>query len=274
MTKPTQRRRIERVRPGVSRVASRDTLVAEEPLEIRVNGEQFAVTMRTPGHDFELVAGFLVSEGIIGTGDELANMRYCADGVALTENSLNVIDAAVDGAGALWAAGRRRHVYTSSSCGICGLDSIDAVETSSRYDVSADPVPVDTTVLAGLPHRLRQAQELFESTGGLHAAGLFSADGTLLAVREDVGRHNAVDKVVGHAVAGALLPLTGHVLQVSGRASFELVQKAAMAGVPVLAAVSAPSSLAVDLAERLGITLVGFSRAESFNIYTHGHRIH
>ncbi|RLV56772.1 formate dehydrogenase accessory sulfurtransferase FdhD [Aeromicrobium phragmitis] len=273
MTKPTQRRRIERVRVAASRVIGRDTLAAEEPLEIRVDGEQFAVTMRTPGHDFDLVAGFLVSEGIAVGADDIAAMRYCADDTPLAENTFNVIDAAIRGTGSVRAAARRRHVYTSSSCGICGLDSIEAVETATPYDLLADRTTVGEEVIGALPDRLRESQELFETTGGLHAAGIFSPDGTLEAIREDVGRHNAVDKVVGHAYSEGRLPLTGRILQVSGRASFELVQKAAMAGVPVLAAVSAPSSLAADLAERAGVTLVGFSRGATFNVYTHGDRI-
>lgn len=273
MTKPTQRRRIERVRIATSRAVGRDTLAAEEPLEIRVDGEQFAVTMRTPGHDFDLVAGFLVSEGIAVGADDIAAMRYCADDTPLAENTFNVIDAAIRGTGSVRAAARRRHVYTSSSCGICGLDSIEAVETATPYDLLADRTTVGEEVIGALPDRLRESQELFETTGGLHAAGIFSPDGTLEAIREDVGRHNAVDKVIGHAYSEGRLPLSGRILQVSGRASFELVQKAAMAGIPVLAAVSAPSSLAADLAERAGVTLVGFSRGATFNVYTHGDRI-
>jgi len=273
MTKPTQRRRIERVNVATSRRAGRDTLVTEEPLEIRVNGEQYAVTMRTPGHDFDLVAGFLVSEGIARRQGDIAAMRYCADDTPLAENTFNVVDATVRGDGAVRAASRHRNVLTTSACGICGLDSIEMVETVSTYPITDDPISVDQTVLAKLPDRLRAAQELFETTGGLHAAGLFDADGELLAVREDVGRHNAVDKVIGHAHTAGDLPLTGRILQVSGRASFELVQKAAMAGIPLLTAVSAPSSLAADLAARMDMTLVGFSRGHSFNIYSRGDRV-
>lgn len=271
MTKPIQRRRLHRVEVGVGTTPAHDSLAAEEPLEIRVAGASFAVTMRTPGHDFDLVAGFLVSEGVVSRADQLRTMIYCT-GVE-EENTYNVIDVGVSGPGALTVASRERHVYTSSSCGVCGLASIDAVATTSSFDVSADDVRVDATMLAALPDRLREQQVVFERTGGLHAAGLFTADGDTLAVREDVGRHNAVDKVVGHALRADTLPLAGTALQVSGRASFELVQKAAMAGVPVLAAVSAPSSLAVDLAERLGVTVVGFSRGSSFNVYTHPERV-
>ncbi|MCR4513526.1 formate dehydrogenase accessory sulfurtransferase FdhD [Aeromicrobium sp. 50.2.37] len=271
MTKPVQRRRILRVEVGVGATPRHDSLAAEEPLEIRVGGTSFAVTMRTPGHDFDLVAGFLVSEGVVTAPADLRSMIYCAPD--LEENTYNVIDVGVSGAGGVVAAGRERNVYTSSSCGVCGLASIDAVATTSAFDVADDAVRVDAKVLGALPDRLRDQQAVFERTGGLHAAGLFSSAGEALAVREDVGRHNAVDKVVGQALREDRLPLTGSVLQVSGRASFELVQKAAMAGVPVLAAVSAPSSLAVDLADRLGVTLVGFSRGTTFNVYTHPERV-
>ena len=291
MTKPVQRRRILRVEVGVGATPRHDSLAAEEPLEIRVGGTSFAVTMRTPGHDFDLVAGFLVSEGVVTSPADLRTMIYCAQSPtpptargflspveghprqALEENTYNVIDVGVTGAGTVVAASRERNVYTSSSCGVCGLASIDAVATTSAFDVSADAVRVEAKVLGALPDLLRDQQAVFERTGGLHAAGLFSSTGEALAVREDVGRHNAVDKVVGQALREDRLPLAGSVLQVSGRVSFELVQKAAMAGVPVLAAVSAPSSLAVDLADRLGVTLVGFSRGTTFNVYTHPERV-
>jgi FdhD protein len=283
VTKPAQRRRIVRVEVGVGSAPRHDSLATEEPLEIRVAGTSFAVTMRTPGHDFDLVAGFLVSEGVITRTEQLRRMRYCAASSTPPnarhprrveeENTYNVIDVDVAGPGALVAASRERHVYTSSSCGVCGLASIDAVATTSAFDVAADQVRVDAKVVGALPDRLRELQDVFERTGGLHAAGLFTTEGDPVVVREDVGRHNAVDKVVGRALRDDRLPLSGTVLQVSGRASFELVQKAAMAGVPVLAAVSAPSSLAVDLAERLGVTLVGFSRGRTFNVYARPERV-
>ena len=269
MTKPVQRRRLTRVEDGERR-PRHDSLATEEPLEIRVNGSAFAVTMRTPGDDFDLVAGFCVSEGIAAKPEDLHAMRYCA---GEQENTYNIIDVGVPAAGAVVAAVRERHVYTSSSCGVCGLASIDAVATTSRFEVADDDVTVGTATIAALPDRLRTEQQIFDSTGGVHAAGLFTPEGEALCVREDVGRHNAVDKVVGWAWREDRLPLDGTVLQVSGRASFELVQKAAMAGIPVLAAVSAPSSLAVDLAERSGITVVGFSRGTSFNVYAHPERI-
>ena len=230
-----------------------DTLAVEEPLEIRVDGRAVSITMRTPGDDLDLALGFLTTEGA-----EVATATTCAD---------NVVEVTVHAMPDL-----QRNFYTSSSCGLCGKASIDAVRTASRYDVRSDEAPVDPAALVTLPGRLRAAQRAFDKTGGLHAAGLFR-DGELLCVREDVGRHNAVDKVVGWAVQRELLPLTGTVLQVSGRASFELVQKALMAGIPVLAAVSAPSSLAVELADEAGMTLIGFLRGPSYNIYTGAHRL-
>lgn len=272
MTKPVQRRRVLGV--DLSEEASsrprHDSLATEEPLEIRVGGTSLAVTMRTPGHDFDLVAGFLVSEGLVAATEQLSAMRYCA---GTDPNTYNVIDTAVTGPGAAAVGARERHVYTTSSCGVCGLASIDAVETTSSFDVARDAVRVDAHVVAGLPDALREAQGVFERTGGVHAAGLFTPAGETVCVREDVGRHNAVDKVVGWAVREGRLPLGGHVLQVSGRVSFELVQKAAMAGIPVLTAVSAPSSLAVDLADRLGVTIAAFVRGRRFNVYTHPERI-
>ena len=249
-----------------------DTLAAEEPLEIRVGGRQLAVTMRTPGDDFDLVAGFLVSEGIVTEPENLVSMRYCAGTDEDGRNTYNVIDAEVAGDRDLERAAR--NVYTTSSCGICGKASIDAVRVDSPYDLTdgAD-LRISPQTVVSLPDTLRGSQQIFDRTGGLHAAGLFTADGELLSLREDVGRHNAVDKVVGAALREGQLPLSRTVLQVSGRASFELVQKAAMAGIPVLSAVSAPSSLAVDLAAELGITLLGFVRAPTFTIYAGADRV-
>ena len=244
-----------------------DTLAVEEPLEIRVGGEPLAVTMRTPGHDVELAAGFLVSEAIIAQGTG-------AGAAGATENTYNVLDVALAAGVALPAADAARRFYTTSSCGVCGKASIDAVETVSAHDVAGDPLEVDAAFLLSLPDRLRDEQAVFTKTGGLHAAALFDGvSGELLVAREDVGRHNAVDKVVGWAVLADRLPLSGTVLQVSGRASFELVQKAAMAGIPVLSAVSAPSSLAVELAEARGLTLAGFVRGSSLNVYTGAQRV-
>ena len=243
--------------------ARADLLAVEEPLEIRLNGDPLTVTMRTPGDDIDLAAGFLTTEGAVSRPADITEIRMCDE---------NVADVTL-ATGVAGLAGVRRNFLTTSACGVCGKDSIESVRVRCGYDVSADPVQVDPGVLAGLPGSLRKAQRVFASTGGLHAAGLFRADGTLLALREDVGRHNAVDKIVGWALQGGQLPLTGCVLLVSGRASFELVQKAAVAGIPVLAAVSAPSSLAAELAEESGLTLVGFLRGQSMNVYTGTHRL-
>ena len=248
-----------------------DTLVAEEPLEIRVGRAPLAVTMRTPGHDLDLALGFLLTEGVIGTADDVRTAQLCAS--TDTPNTYNVADVVLSAGVPAPLTDPTRNFYTTSSCGVCGKASIDAVRTRSRYPVEADEVRVAARVLTGLPDILRRAQRTFDTTGGLHAAGLFTVDGRLVVAREDVGRHNAVDKVVGWAVRERRLPLAGHVLVVSGRASFELVQKAWMAGVPILAAVSAPSSLAVELAEEAGLTVAGFVRGTSMNVYTRADRV-
>ncbi|NLT25823.1 MAG: formate dehydrogenase accessory sulfurtransferase FdhD [Microbacteriaceae bacterium] len=271
MGRVTQRRRALVVRADGSATPRRETLAGEEPLEIRVNGRPLAVTMRTPGDDFDLVAGNLVSEGFVGRADELAVMRYCGGAVVDGTNTYNVIEASVLGLDPASIAERR--VVTTSACGVCGTTSIDEVRRQSRFGAHEPEPRIPVPVLLSLPDRLRAEQELFDSTGGLHAAGLFDAAGELRCVREDVGRHNAVDKVVGWALRDDRLPLRGTVLQVSGRASFELVQKCHLAGIPVLAAVSAPSSLAADLAEEVGITLVGFSRGDRATVYTHPERV-
>jgi len=271
--KRAARRRVVVVRPGEPGRAREDALAIEEPLEVRVGGVPFSVTMRTPGDDFDLVAGFLVSEGVVASAEDLAEMRVVTGIARSGDPTFNIVDATVTGGGLAVAAARARNVYTSSSCGVCGLASIDAVTTASAWPILSAGFVVDDTVIAALPDRLREQQGLFDSTGGVHAAGLFDADGNLLVLREDVGRHNAVDKVIGWALREGRLPLSEAVLQVSGRASFELVQKARMAGVPVLAAVSAPSSLAAELAADAGITLVGFSRGAAFNVYAGAGRV-
>ncbi len=242
-------------------------------MEIRVGGRPLTVTMRTPGDDFDLATGFLVSEGVVHAADDVAAIRYCAGATSDAGNTYNVVDLVLAPGVAAPDASLERNFYTTSSCGLCGKAGLDAVRTSASWSVAEDPLRIGPEVLTVLPDRLRAAQRVFDSTGGLHAAGLFSADGELLCLREDVGRHNAVDKVVGHALRSGMLPLRGTVLMVSGRASFELVQKAAMAAIPVLAAVSAPSSLAVDLAAESGLTLVGFLRGASMNVYTGTERL-
>ncbi|KAA6213000.1 formate dehydrogenase accessory sulfurtransferase FdhD [Streptomyces albofaciens JCM 4342] len=275
MGRVTERRRVIRVRDGA--VSTRpDTLVGEEPLEIRLGGRPLAITMRTPGDDFALAAGFLVSEGVLGGAGELANIVYCAGATEDGSNTYNVVDVQLAPGVPVPDITLERNVYTTSSCGLCGKASLDAVRTSARWplDPPADaPARIAPATLSALPGRLRAAQRVFDRTGGLHAAALFDADGTLLDVREDVGRHNAVDKVVGRALQDGRLPLRDTILMVSGRASFELVQKAVMAGIPTLAAVSAPSSLAVDLAVESGLTLVGFLRGASMNVYAGDERL-
>ncbi len=250
-----------------------DTVAVEEPLEIRLDGRPLSVTMRTPGDDFDLVHGFLATEGIAGSLESVRTLRYCAGTDDEGQQTYNVIDVALSEGVVVPELSLERNFYTTSSCGVCGKASIDAIRTLSPYDVASDPTVVSTEVLWSLPERLREQQKVFNSTGGLHAAGLFTPAGELLCLREDVGRHNAVDKVIGWAVREDKLPLASCVLLVSGRASFELTQKALMAGIPILAAVSAPSSLAVDLAAEGGLTLVGFLRGETMNVYAGGQRI-
>jgi FdhD protein len=263
----TRRTKIRRFSTDGQSVDKEDALAVEEPLEVRVNGTSFSVTMRSPGDDFDLVAGFLVSEGVIWSAEQLVSMRFCAGTDDQGLQTFNVIDAKLSAGTAPPDLSLERHVYTSSSCGICGTASIEAVHKAAHFGHLADETAFSASVLGSLPDRLREHQKVFDRTGGVHAAGLFDAAGDLLCLREDVGRHNAVDKVVGWALREGRLPLGGTVLQVSGRASFELVQKAHMAGIPVLAAVSAPSSLAVEHAESAGLTLVGFNRGGGFNAY-------
>ncbi|MGB2567802.1 formate dehydrogenase accessory sulfurtransferase FdhD [Micromonospora citrea] len=254
-----------------------DTLAVEEPLEIRVGPagpgrrRPLTVTMRTPGDDLDLAIGFLLTEGLIRSDEDVRTAQLCAG--AQTPNTYNVVDVVLAPGVPEPATDPTRNFHTTSSCGVCGKASIDAIRTRSRFAVADDPLTVPAGLLAELPDRLRAAQRAFDRTGGLHAAGLFDPDGGLVALREDVGRHNAVDKVVGWAVRRRRLPLAGHLLLVSGRASFELTQKAWMAGLPLLAAVSAPSTLAADLAGEAGMTLVGFLRGRSMNVYTGAHRI-
>jgi FdhD protein len=276
MARVTARHSVMRIDVAAGTAVRRpDTVTTEEPLEIRVGQpgrkRALAVTMRTPGHDIELAIGFLLTEGIIRSAGDVRTAQLCAGDQA--PNTYNVVDVTLAADVPEPEVDPTRNFYTTSSCGVCGKASIDAVRTRSVYAVADDPTPVPANVLAALPDQLRDAQRTFASTGGLHAAGLFTAAGECLVVREDVGRHNAVDKVIGWAAQGDRLPLTGHVLLVSGRASFELTQKASMAGIPMLAAVSAPSTLAVDLAAEVGMTLVGFLRGTTMNVYTEPRRV-
>jgi len=265
-------------RRGADATRARDALAVEEPLEIRVawsdvtgdrRVESLAVTMRSPGDDFDLVAGFLFSEGVVGERSQLLQMTYCRGGDL---QEYNIIEARLGAGAALDVERLRRNFFTSSSCGVCGKASLDAVEARGCRVLPAGP-RIPAALLTVLPDRLREAQAVFARTGGLHAAGLFDLGGVPLHVREDVGRHNAVDKTLGRAFLDGAIPAGETILVVSGRVSFELVQKAVMAGVPALVAVGAPSTLAVDLAARFGQTLVGFARNGGYNVYVGEERI-
>ncbi|MFI5736287.1 formate dehydrogenase accessory sulfurtransferase FdhD [Kribbella sp. NPDC051587] len=266
------RRPVLRIGPNGDRTRP-DSLAVEEPLELCVDGKALAVTMRTPGHDVELAHGFLHTEGVIGSVDDIRDARYCDSRDDEGRNTYNVLDLGLAPGVPAPVTGVERNFYTTSSCGVCGKASLDAVRLKTRYSPAEDNVQIRYDVLAELPDVLRTQQQVFDRTGGLHAAGLFTPTGELLVVREDVGRHNAVDKVIGWALLDKRIPARGLILIVSGRASFELVQKAVMAGIPILGAVSAPSSLAADLADESGLTLAGFIRNGSLNIYTHPTRI-
>jgi FdhD protein len=262
---------VTRVRDGAL-ASDVDRAATEEPLEVRLHNRPFAVVMRTPGADRELAAGFLLSERVLRSADDLGTIEYCTDPAAEhPENIVNVklANGSAEALDHVFAG--QRNVTTNASCGMCGRVTIDSLKTDgppirARWTVAA-------AVLTAVPDRLRQAQAVFDQTGGLHAAGLFTRDGRLVTSAEDVGRHNAVDKVIGRMLMREELPLADHMLFVSGRTSFEIVQKAFLAGIPMVAAVSAPSSLAIELAEECGMTLIGFLRGASFNIYTHAERI-
>ncbi len=253
-----------------------DTLATEEPLEIRLAAggvtTRLAITMRTPGDDFELAAGFLHGEGVIAGKGELRTIRYCVDEDLDEEQRYNVVTVDLDRPTLPDLHGLERHFTTTSACGVCGRSCLEAIQLPEPSGSRRDLV-LSSGVLATLPDTLRASQEIFDRTGGLHAAALFTADGELVAAREDVGRHNALDKLVGWALLDDRLPLADGVVLVSGRASYELVQKAAVAGAPVLCAISAPSSLAVDVARTADMTLVAFLRGERFNVYTGGERV-
>lgn len=265
VTIPSNKPNVLRYVDGKAKSAP-DELAIEEPLEIRVRGRAVSVTMRTPGHDDELAAGFLLSEGMIRTRQDVLKIECCdrnEDG-----NLLNVVmapEVTVD------FEKLTRHIFASSSCGLCGKATIEAVRAS--FAPVTSNVEIDANVLLSLPDRMREAQTTFARTGGIHAAAMFEPDGKLIVLREDVGRHNAVDKVLGFALRNNLLPLDRHVLVVSGRSSFEIVQKALAGTIAIVAAISAPSSLAVDFAQENGQTLVGFLREKRMNIYAHPQRI-
>ncbi len=246
-----------------------DRVSVEEPLEIRVGGETLAVTMRTPGHDFDLAAGWLVAEGIVRSPDEIVRMEHCREVRSPEEEGNVILVRATAPAGATDRA--RRLLLTSSSCGLCGKGSIESLH--GRFPPVPPGARLDPAVLRRLPDVLRAAQGNFAQTGGLHAAGIFTLEGELVVCREDIGRHNAVDKAIGSLFRQGRTPLSRHLLLVSGRASFEIVQKALAAALPIIAAVSAPSSLAVDLARESSMTLVGFLREGGFNVYAGEERL-
>ena len=281
MLKNTSRRgskskvRVRVVEDGRARVRP-DALATEEPMEIRVvsggSRQTVAVTMRTPGADFELAAGFLYGEGIVSSPEDVKKISYCVDPDVDAEQQYNIVNVEL-------RAGRKydprpleRHFYTTSACGVCGKASLEQLELRGCAVIPPGP-EIAAEKIYSLPEKLREAQGLFEATGGLHAAALFDAEGDLLALREDVGRHNATDKLVGWALLEGRLPLGDHAVMVSGRSSFEILQKCLTAGVPIVCAISAPSSLAVDVARRFNITLVGFLRGNRFNVYSAPERV-
>jgi len=261
--------KIVKITNGEASASRKDVVVTEEPMEIRLVATQerqsIAITMRTPGNDFELAAGFLFAEGVIQNKNDIRALSYCVDKDIDEEQRYNIINVYLNSKTLPDIPSLERHFFTTSACGICGKASLDALELRGLEPLN--PIPIKPEVLTSLPDKLRKAQGLFEQTGGLHAAALFNQEGDLLAIREDVGRHNALDKLIGWAVLEDKLPLNDKILLLSGRSSYELVQKSLSAGIPLLCSVSAPSSLAVDLARRFNMTLVGFLRGESFNLY-------
>lgn len=277
----TRRERIVRYRDGAwTRVA--DTVATEEPLEIRLEvaaggvraSQSLSITMRTPGHDFELAAGFLFTEGLLRSRDDLAEITYCLDSKdGDDDQTYNVVTVTLRPWVQIDSGRLARNFYTTSSCGVCGKTSLEAVRVQASRPPLGEGLRVTPDLLCALPERLAQGQTLFHTTGGIHAAWLCDAEGTLLAGREDVGRHNATDKLVGAEFLAGRTPLTDRMLVLSGRASFELLQKAAVAGIPMVVAVGAPSTLAVDLAREMGMTLVGFTKASGFNVYSGADRI-
>ena len=276
MTSSKTRAAVTTVDEGRRTAARDDALATEEPMETRLiaagQRHTIAVTMRTPGSDFELSAGFLYGEGIVATREEIRAITYCLDDGVDAEQRYNIVNVELPAGVNPDLRMLERHFYTNSSCGVCGKASLEALEIRGCPVVAPGPV-VTPEVIYALPDQLRRAQRLFEATGGLHAAALFDAAGDLVTLREDVGRHNAIDKLVGWALLQDRLPLTDHIVMVSGRSSFEILQKCVAAGVPIVCAVSAPSSLAVDVARRFGVTLVGFLRGRRFNIYAGEERI-
>ena len=267
--------RIRKVEDGRVRVRP-DVLATEEPMEIRlISGtakQTVAVTMRTPGSDFELAAGFLYSEGIVSSQEDIRKISYCVDADVDAEQQYNIVNVELQGGREYDLRPLERHFFTTSACGVCGKASLEQLELRGSPVIPPGPEVAAETIYS-LPEKLRAAQGLFEATGGLHAAALFDAAGELVALREDVGRHNATDKLIGWALLDGRIPLGDHIVMVSGRSSYEIMQKCLTAGVPIVCAVSAPSSLAVDVAREFGMTLVGFLRGSKFNAYAGSERI-
>jgi len=265
--------RVRVVEEGRARVRP-DSLATEEPMEIRlISGDvrqTVAVTMRTPGADFELAAGFLYGEGIVSSPEDIRRISYCVDVDA--EQQYNIVNVELRGGHSYDPRPLERHFYTTSACGVCGKASLEQLELRGCSMIPLGPEVAPETIYA-LPEKLREAQGLFDATGGLHAAALFDREGELVALREDVGRHNATDKLVGWALLGGRLPLADHIVMVSGRSSFEILQKCLTAGVPIVCAISAPSSLAVEVARQFGMTLIGFLRGNRFNVYSAHERV-
>ncbi len=267
--------RVRVVEEGRARVRP-DALATEEPMEMRlVSGgarRTIAVTMRTPGADFELAAGFLYGEGVISSPEDISRISYCVDADVDAEQRYNIVNVELRGGRDYDPRPLERHFYTTSACGVCGKASLEQLELRGCPVIPPGP-EISPQTIYSLPEKLREAQGLFEATGGLHAAALFDAEGELVALREDVGRHNATDKLLGWALLEGRLPLSDHIVMVSGRSSFEILQKCLAAGVPVVCAISAPSSLAVDVARRFDMTLVGFLRGKRFNVYSGSERV-
>src|ERR671916_431916 len=267
--------RVRVVEEGLTRVRP-DALATEEPMEIRLISDDakqtVAVTMRTPGADFELAAGFLYGEGIVSSPDDIRKISYCVDSDLDAEQQYNIVNVELRGGRDYDLKPLERHFYTTSACGVCGKASLEQLELRGCPVIPSGPELAPEKIYA-LPNKLREAQGLFEATGGLHAAALFDREGELVALREDVGRHNATDKLVGWALLEGRLPLSDHVVMVSGRSSFEILQKCLTAGVPIVCAISAPSSLAVEVARRFDMTLVGFLRGKRFNVYSGSERV-
>jgi FdhD protein len=272
---PTVEARVTTIDDGAA-TARFDRLATEEPLEIRLRAggasRTVAITMRTPGNDFEVAAGFLHNEGILGSYEALRGISFCIDRDVDAEQRYNIVNVDLAARTLPDLQTLDRHFTTTSACGVCGKANLDALEQRGLAPVAGD-LSVDAETIVALPDRLRGAQNVFAQTGGLHAAALFDPAGELVALREDVGRHNALDKLVGWALLGRRLPLDRAIVLVSGRSSYEIVQKAVAARVPIVCAVSAPSSLAVDLARRFGVTLIGFLRGPRFNVYAHAERV-